>query len=253
MNKEEFLELQNEFALDVYSFEQFLKTEYITDSKYNVEFFEQILENRKIDLENKLLFESLQMLQKGTPKEQIEEHVKKAKSLFAQEKDVSYRKHVNVKMIIDKMNSIPAEEINEFEEYFKEFVLENNPIVRFNTNKEASATYELLTRLYRDCNIAGFKQVYEANNKVFLIDKEVPAEKYVEFSRLYYNTRKKFNSSVNQANARYPFNKIETLKDDASIAAERKALEEKNKSLLDINENLHKDYVSAFGVDLVIE
>lgn len=252
MNKQEFLELQNEFALDVFNFEQFLKTEFLTDARYNVLFFDELLANRKLDVENKLLFDTIKM-KENNDASAIAEYISKAKAEFTKERDVAYRKHLNSKVIIEKIDAIPLEKKQEFDDYFKEFVLENNPVVRFNKSKEASAAYELLTRLFRECNIDGFKEVYNSNNKAFLVDKEVPENRYVEFSRLYYETRKKFNSALNQADSHYPFNKIPAVKDEEGIKKEKADLLEKNKSLKDINDNLHKDYLKTFGNDLNID
>ncbi|MBQ9449275.1 MAG: hypothetical protein IJU60_05320 [Acholeplasmatales bacterium] len=250
MNKEEFLELQREFAQDVYNFEFFLKRELYADFSYNNVFFDELMTNRKLDLENKMLFDAIKMHNESNL--DVSKFIDKTRQDYANECDVSFRKHANVKALLEKNKELKEEDLKAFEEYFHEFVLENNPIVRLNQNKETQSVYEMLTRLYRENNIENFKALYNTNSEVFLIDKEVDPSRYVEFSRVYYNTRKKFNSVINQAPTRYPFNKEATLKDANSIEKERKLLKEKEKSLLEANESLHKDFYKVFGKDILI-
>lgn len=250
MNKEEFLELQREFAQDVYNFEFFLKRELYADFSYNNVFFDELMTNRKLDLENKMLFDAIKMHNESNL--DVSKFIDKTRQDYANECDVSFRKHANVKALLEKNKELKEEDLKAFEEYFHEFVLENNPIVRLNQNKETQSVYEMLTRLYRENNIENFKALYNTNSEVFLIDKEVDPSRYVEFSRVYYNTRKKFNSVINQAPTRYPFNKEATLKDANSIEKEKKLLKEKEKSLLEANESLHKDFYKVFGKDILI-
>ena len=250
MNKEEFLELQREFAQDVYNFEFFLKRELFADFTYNNVFFDELMTNRKIDLENRMLFDAIKLHSESNV--DVEKFIEKAQHDYASELDVSFKKHANVKALLEKQKDIKEEDVKSFEEYFREFVFENNPIVNLNQKKETQSVYEMLTRLYRENNIENFKALYNSNSEVFLIDKDVDPSRYVEFSRVYYNTRKKFNSVINQAPGRYPFNKEATLKDVESIEAERKALKEKEKSLLEANESLHKDFFKTFGKDVLI-
>ncbi len=251
MNKDEFLELQTEFAQDVYNFEFFLKRELYADFNYNNVFFDELMTNRRLDLENRMLFDAIRLHNESA--QNVDEYIQKAQKEYSSERDVSFRKHANVKALLEKNKGIKQEELKEFEEYFREFVLENNPIVRLNQNKETQSVYEMLTRLYRENSFDNFKALYNSNSNVFLIDKEVDPSRYVEFSRVYYNTRKKFNSVINQAPTRYPFNKEATLKDAESIEKERKDLKEKEKSLLEANESLHKDFVKVFGNDIKID
>ena len=48
---------------------------------------------------------------------------------------------------------------------------------------------------------------------------------------------------------KYPFVKENVFKDELSIASEEADLRVQLKKLKDLNEALHKDYVSAFGED----
>ena len=50
MNKEEYIEMRQEFASLIYDFENFMKNGFLADCKYNVAFYDNLVQIRESEL-----------------------------------------------------------------------------------------------------------------------------------------------------------------------------------------------------------
>lgn len=240
MNTVEFKELQREFGQAVYNYEIFLKNIYLTDLKYNTLFGETLLEIHKKDVENKLLISVIKFCNEGHDVVQINKFVEDVKADFNKRIVAIVNKKESAKEIIKRIETTPKEYFRELEAVYLKYILESHPVVKAYIKPEETETYEVLKKLYFDCNLGGLKETLELN-KELIAPIEYTEDKYTELSQFYYENHKRISADMSQRQQKYPCTKFHTLKDAVTIATEEAELKEQLRKVTEMNENLQKD------------
>ncbi len=251
MNKNEFLEMKNEFAEYIYRYEYFLKCGAINDCYYNHVFGKNLDEVRKYDLENKLIMGAIKLKSENKPQEEIDKFIADFKQKFADENAKIEEKHRAADIIFANNEKLTPEERKQFEEDYLAYVKANHPIVKCFASEEEEKLFYLLNQLYKENNILGFKEVIEMNKNIFK-EVEYKEEDFNQISAYFYDTKKNINADYLQKQNAYPYNKQDVLKNEISIAREMGEIKVRTNQLIASNKELHKDYIENFGEDISI-
>ena len=248
MNLNEFLEMKNEFAEYIYNYEYFLKCGAINDCYYNYYFSQYLDEIKFLDTESKVMASVIDMKANNEPEEKINEFVTKAKESYANEKAMIENKNRLCRTIVENNNKMSNEDKKQFEIDYLAYVKENHPIVKCFINDNEEQIFNMLNKLYKENNYSGFKGMLEMNKNSF----KVPEYKEADFTKIsayYYDMKKNINADFLKKQNQYPFNKMEVLKNEISVAREAGDLKAKLSKFREANKNLHRDYELNFGKD----
>lgn len=252
MNKKEFIEMQNEFAEYIYRYEYFKKAGTIADCYYHHYFSKDLDTVRFYNIENTLLVELIKMKNDNKTEEEINEYIKGFKEKFDNESKVIEEKHKIAEDVYKLCESMTAEEKSQIEKDYLEYVKIGHPIVKCLPSKDEEALFPIMSKLYRENNYNGFKEMMNNNKEIFK-PVEIKEEDYPKVSGYYYEIKKGINNDFANTQNAYPYNKQETLKNEISIARETGEIKVRLNNLISVNKQLHKDYVLAFGSDISLK
>lgn len=248
MNKQEFMEMHDEFASLVYNYELFMKNGFLTDCKYNVSFYDELRKVRNAEAELQVITSA--MRDKGNKKiEEILNSIDKAKKAYAQELVSTENKNNYCKQLTSILDKFDQSAFDASEKHFKDFIFKYHPVVCLNAKKEARDVYEMLKKFYFECNYLGFQEYLEINKAVFEVD-EITEDRYVEASQVYFKFRQTINQSFINFKDKYPYNKKELFNDEMTVLSERDNLSIKAKQLNEALKAARKDFKEAFGFEL---
>lgn len=250
MNKQEFLEMKDEFALIIYNYEKFLKDCVLLDYKYNDHFYEFLQKIRYYEVENGLLASCING-RRQDPNFEVEKVFADFKKGYTQELDNMVRKHEIAHVVVQHQGDFTEEENKEFEQMYQKFIAENHPVVKALVTDEEKLAYEKLKAFYYENNYTGFKEAYELNKDVFK-EVEYPEDIFAKISQYYYDVRKNIGAEFNKRQKSYPFVKRGVFQDDMTIAEEDANLKTNYNRLLSDNKKLHNDFMNMFGKDITL-
>lgn len=250
MNREEFNELQSEFAEYIYRYEYFLKTGYLNDFYYNLKFQDDIATNSKIEYENSVMLTAINE-SKAKPEFNLNEFLEfvkgNKKDLEANVEDKIKR----AKLITGNTDRLSVDEKKDFEKLYLETIKKYHPVVRVFVDENEKKIFETLRSFYNDNNVGGFKEFLDLNKDNFKpID--YAEDTFSKVAGFYYQNQKNINADFTKKSGTYPFNKREVFKDDISISREGGEFKVNYTRLLRDNQNLKLQYKQLFGVDLDI-
>lgn len=248
MNRLEFNEMVKEFGEDVYSFEKFLKKGFVLEASYITIYNELLKDINYVTFENNLLKDAIEKLSNNETIDSIKIYLidnrKKLNDSIAQlvARDTYYKK------VYDSAYSFLTNENEDVEALYRDYCLNHHPAVRAFISKQEEKLSNYLKKEYFENNFNNLKTLLEKNQGVFIND-EIGEDKFNDISAHYFKLRKNMNVERAARLKKYPFVKENVFKDELSIASEEADLRVQLKKLKDLNEALHKDYVSAFGED----
>lgn len=248
MNKQEFLEMKEEFALIIYNYEKFLKDCILLDYRYNDQFFDLLQKIRYYEVENGLMATILQGKSKDANFE-VDKVLDDFKKGFMQELLNAESKHGVAHEVVSHLNDLTEDENKEFEAFYQKFIALNHPVVKALVTDEEKEIYEKLKIYYYENNYKGFMEAYELNKNVFK-EPEYPEDIYSKISQYYYDVRKNIGADFTKRQKSYPFIKMGVFKDDMTVAEEDAQLKTNYNKLLGDNKKLHQDYVRMFNHDI---
>lgn len=248
MNKQEFLEMKEEFALIIYNYEKFLKDCILLDYRYNDQFYDLLQKVRYYEVENGLMATCLQNRSQN-PEFDITKVIEDFKKGYSNELLNAKGKHEIAHAVVAHLNDLTDDESKEFEAMYQKFIAENHPVVKAIITDEERAVYEKLKIFYYENNYKGFKEAYELNKDVFK-EPEYPEDQYSKISAYYYDVRKNIGADFNKRQKNYPFTKRAVFQDDMTIAEEDANLKTNYNKLLSDNKKIHQDYFRTFGNDI---
>ncbi len=127
MNKQEFLEMKEEFALIIYNYEKFLKDCILLDYRYNDQFFDLLQRVRYYEVENGLLATCLQNRSQN-PEFDTTKVLSDFKDGYSKELENAVQKHKVAHSVVSHLNDNTLEENKEFEKIIlKQLVSELKP------------------------------------------------------------------------------------------------------------------------------
>ena len=248
MNLNEFLEMKNEFAEYIYKYEYFLKCGAINDCYYNFYFSQYLDEIKYLDTENRIMASCIDMKRNNEPEEKINEFISKAKESYAKEKVLIDNKNRMAKAIVDNNNKMSNEDKKQFEIDYLDYVKKDHPIVKCFINDNEEQIFSMLSKLYKENNYSGFKGVLEMNKNSFKVP-EYKEDDFTKISAYYYDIKKNINADYLKKQNTYPFNKMDVLKNEISVAREAGDLKAKLSKFREANKNIHRDYELSFEKD----
>ena len=80
MNRQEFDEMRKEFGEYVQNYEYFQKVGFITDMYYTNKFSPELIKIQKLEIENIVMSQSLDLILKGEPLENIKNYCEESKN-----------------------------------------------------------------------------------------------------------------------------------------------------------------------------
>jgi hypothetical protein len=248
MNKEEYIEMRQEFASLVYAFENFMKNGFLADCKYNVAFYDNLVQIRESELRLSVIVAAMKDKENNTPIDQILSKIEKTKIDYNVEKIQTENKHKYCLQLIQILSKFDKSAYDASETHMKDFLIKYHPVVCLNAKKEAREKYEMLKRFYFECNFVGFQEFLNENIQIFETG-EINEDRYVEASQVYFRFRQTITDSLNKSKELYPYNKIELFNDDMTIQAEKDNLDIKLKQLKNSLKAAEKDFKNEFGFD----
>ena len=251
MNKQEFGELKDEFALIIYNYEKFIKDCILLDYKYNDRFFDLLQKVRFYEVENALMARLIQAHTENHDSE-LEKIIDDFQKGYKQELSNADVKHRIATRVNEHNNKLNPEQVQEFEKEYLEFIKQHHPVVNALSTKEEQEAYEKLKVYYYENNIDGFHKTYEASKEVFKTI-EYPDDIFTKISEYYYDMRKRIGQDIAKKQGVYPFVKKNVFVDDMSIAYEEGEIKASLSKLITDNKKIHADYSKMFGEDLLFK
>ena len=249
MNKNEFLQMKNEFAEYIYRYEYFVKCGAINDLYYNHYFGRALDEVRFYELENNLMVEAIRRKNNNESLEEINKFIEGFKEKFNNENKTIEEKHQLADQVVEYNEKLTVEEKKQFEEDYLAYVKANHPIVKVIATQDEDQIFSAAQKYYNTNNIKAFKDLMEASKEAFT-EVEYKEEDYTKISAYYYDIKKNINQDYMNKQNNYPFNKMDVLKNEISIARETGDIKVRKNKLAAANKEIHKDYIENFGEDL---
>ena len=248
MNKEEYIEMRQEFASLIYDFENFMKNGFLADCKYNVAYYDTLREIRKTEMTVAVIAHAMKDKENNVPITEILKKIENAKKDYDVEQLQTENKHKYCTQLIQILSKFDKSAYEASEKHMRDFLIKYHPVVCLNTKKEARDTYEMLKRFYFECNFVGFQEYLDKNITMFEVP-EITEDRYVEASQVYFRFRQTITDSLMKSQDKYPYNKIKLFNDDITIQAEKDELEIKAKKLKQGLAAAQKDFKESFGFD----
>lgn len=248
MNRQEFQELKDEFALIIYNYEKFIKDCILLDYRYNTRYYDLLTKVRFYEVENTLIARCIQAHVENRDPE-IEKIIDDFHKGYKQELENSTVKHKIAKTVTEHNQKLDPEEVKQFETEYVDFIKHHHPVVHALATKEEQEAYEKLKVYYYENNIEGFKKALAEATPVFQ-DPEYPDEVFTKVSEYYYDIRKRIGQDFTKKQTLYPFVKKAVFNDDMSEAYEEGELKSNLSKLMSDNKKLHADIVKAINYDI---
>lgn len=249
MNKIEFEEMKNEFGLDVYEFEKFMKLGFILEACFITKFNKYLKEINRLTLENTLIRNAIDKLNKESREEADKYIIEERKRSTDEIVRLIARDEYYKKVSTYGEPFIKGEEDSKLEDAFKDYCLKEHPAVKAIVSKAEEELYEYVKRNYYQNDIVSYSKMIENNQKLFTTS-IIEEDKYNQISTHYFKLRQSINIETNKRKNNYPYTKKEMFLDDLKVAEEEAELRIQLKKIKDANEALHKDFVSLFTNDI---
>ncbi len=247
MNKEEFLELQDETALYFYNVAKLNKELYIANLRFNYTFYDILRE--KIDIENEINYIKVMIELKNKNLD----YEKASKDFINQMVDRNLKiekEHENVLLVHDKIVNKTEEELKEIEDYFLKFNKDYHPIIWNTRTNDAAMAYNFVEKMYRENNLGGMKEAFELN-KTSLSRSFIRPEEYSKVAMIYYNSKKKiiddYAKKLNRPNQKQI---IEGFKSEDNKVKLEEELKKDTENMLKAQASLEQDFKNNFGYEL---
>lgn len=249
MNIKEFNEIKEQFGQTMYAYEQFIKKGYLLEMMYNYHFHDEIVIEYKINIENELYKNVLDMLHSKQSLDLVDAYIDNARKIHAQNLVSLDKKFNNAKAIVHKMDSMSEEEDVKLEEEFKKFVMISHPAVRGSVSKEDSSMYKQARQFYLINNLPGFIEIQQLFMKSF-VPSEIKEEDYVKYSQYYYKTMEDMKlDAANKVN-QFPYSIENVFDDDITLASEKAEFKVKLNKISGLNDALKKDIIETYGEEI---
>ncbi|MCR5350247.1 MAG: hypothetical protein K6E20_04565 [Acholeplasmatales bacterium] len=252
MNREEFNEMRKEFGDYVYNYEYFQKVGYITDMYYTNKFSQELIKIQKLEIENIVMSQSLDLFIKGEKLENIKNYCEESKNRYSKDYTKFSNKIIKAEQFIKHHEKMSEDEKKEFEQEYLKFCIELHPVVKCKVNKEENEAYLILRDFYFTNNYSGFKEFLELHKDAFKPVEYLETE-FNTISSFYLENKTRINTDYNKRHTLYPYNKDAVLKDEISIAREQGELHVNITNLIRTNKELHEKFKAQFGYDYSVE
>lgn len=252
MNRQEFNEMRKEFAEYVYNYEYFQKVGFITDMYYTNKFSPELIKIQKLEIENIVMSQSLDLILKGEPLENIKNYCEESKNRYSKDFTKFSNKIMKSEQFIKHHESMSIDEKNEFEKEYLKFCIELHPVVKCKVQKEENEAYLVLRDFYFTNNYSGFKEFIELNKQSFQEVDYLESE-FNTISSFYLENKTRINADYNKRHTLYPYTKNDVIKDEISIAREQGDLHAQITNLMRSNKELHEKFKNQFGYEYSVE
>ena len=252
MNRQEFDEMRQEFGEYVYNYEYFQKVGFITDMYYTNKFSPELIKIQKLEIENIVMSQSLDLILKGEPLENIKNYCEESKNRYSKDFTKFSNKIMKSEQFIKHHESMSIDEKNEFEKEYLKFCIELHPVVKCKVQKEENEAYLVLRDFYFTNNYSGFKEFIELNKQSFQEVDYLESE-FNTISSFYLENKTRINADYNKRHTLYPYTKNDVIKDEISIAREQGDLHAQITNLMRSNKELHEKFKNQFGYEYSVE
>ncbi|MBE6137194.1 MAG: hypothetical protein E7176_02225 [Erysipelotrichaceae bacterium] len=249
MNVKDFNEIKEQFGQTMYAYEQFLKKGYLLEMMYNYHFYDYIVKEYKLNIENELLRNVLDMLNAKQSLDMVDAYIDNARKINAQNLISLDKKHRNATEVVNAMESMSEEDDEKLENEFKKFVMESHPAVKGTVTKEESNMYNQAKHFYIVNNLGAFNECRELFKNSFK-PADIKEEDFEKISAYYYSTMQDLKLEANKRNNAFPYTIEGVFEDDVTISAENAEFKIKLKNLTEMNTALQKDAVEIFGEEI---
>ena len=248
MNKEEYIEMRQEFASLIYDFENFMKNGFLADCKYNVAFYDSLRKIRDAEMQVAVISSALKDKKNNVEITEILKKIEDAKKNYSVETLQTENKHKYCTQLIQILSKFDKSAYEASEKHMRDFLIKYHPVVCLNAKKEARDTYEMLKRFYFECNHLGFTEYFGTVKEKFEVA-PVEEDRYTEASQVYFKFRNQITATIEKMKNTYPYNKSTIFSDEMTVMAEKDDLEIKSKRLSEALVSARKDFNEKFGFD----
>lgn len=247
MNKQEYLEMRQEFADLIYAYESFLKNGFLVDCRYNAVFYPELTKVRRLEAEIGVIAHAVQLKEKENINV-ILKMLDEAKANFKKEVETAEQKNRYCRQLLSIIDQFDKSVFEACEKKFKEFVFDFHPVVCLNPSADAKKAYDMLKRFYFECNHLGFTEYFGTVKEKFEVA-PVEEDRYTEASQVYFKFRNQITATIEKMKNTYPYNKSTIFSDEMTVMAEKDDLEIKSKRLSEALVSARKDFNEKFGFD----
>ena len=251
MNKQEFNEMQDEFANYVYQYENFIKAGIINDAFYNQYFYNDVLRLHRIEVENNIMISALKRLEAKVDIEDVKKEITANIEKYQNEQKVIAEKELKAKAIVNVTKNMSKDDLIKLENDYLAFVKKNHPAVKCKVDSSEQQAFIIIRQMYYENNAGGFYELLDMYKNTFK-DVEYDSKEYNSISGYYFEIKANINKDFNAKQKQYPYTKFEVLKDEITIARETGDIRAKINDLKRANEAVSKDFKNAFGFDLTM-
>lgn len=249
MNSNDFKEIQEQFGETMYAYEQYLKKGYLLDMMYNYHFNDYIVKEYRLNIENELLKNVLEMLNAKESLDSVEAYISNAKKINAENLIALDKKFREATQVVNVTDNLSEDMDESFETSFKEFVMVSHPAIKITVTKEEADMFSQLRRFYFTNNYSGFLACLELFEKSFAAS-SIKEDKYEEAARYYYDMMSEMKVDANKKSNLYPYDKENVFEDDITLASENAEFKGRIRVLTELNQSLQKDVLQIYGEEI---
>ena len=215
---------------------------------YIVHFKDLILEEKKLFLENDIMFKSIQMEIKKVGQDKIDELIENAKLQYQKIEETINYEYSQASKIVEKCKLYTIEEMEEADDIMRKYCRLYHPAIKVTNNNFDISFYNNLCSLYRNGNLEGCKTLFEKyKDALQSVDNNIELKE-----EAYSKTLKNISDLIKKNQNDFPLNKSELLSTEEGITREYGEYRDKIYKLKEINLALHKDFILKFNKDFII-
>lgn len=235
-----FLETKEKLVEKVYELENLKRREYYAQYKYFILFHDYIVDQTKLQYENKNMLDSIK-----AKRENVEFNLQE-KEIELENKLIAFENNCKIaKQVLGIYDKYTKEDIEKLDENYKEFVSKYHPAINVKSSQEQVQLYQALTSIYLIGEVKEFESMYEtAKDRLSELVIEEDMEKILETYNLSLNN---ITPLIEKRKESLPFKYEEIVDNEYNITNEISKFRQNIYTLKEMNKNIKLDYELNFN------
>lgn len=235
-----FLETKEKLVEKVYELENLKRREYYAQYKYFILFHDYIVDQTKLQYENKNMLDSIK-----AKRENVEFNLQE-KEIELENKLIGFENNCKIaKQVLGIYDKYTKEDIEKLDENYKEFVSKYHPAINVKSSQEQVQLYQALTSIYLVGEVKEFESMYiTAKDRLSELVIEEDMEKILETYNLSLNN---ITPLIEKRKGSLPFKYEEIVDNEYNITNEISKFRQNIYTLKEMNKNIKLDYELNFN------
>ena len=235
-----FLETKEKLVEKVYELENLKRREYYAQYKYFILFHDYIVDQTKLQYENKNMLDSIK-----AKRENVEFNLQE-KEIELENKLIAFENNYKIaKQVLGIYDKYTKEDIEKLDENYKEFVSKYHPAINVKSSQEQVQLYQALTSIYLVGEVKEFESMYiTAKERLGELVVENDMEKILETYNLSLNN---ITPLIEKRKESLPFKYEEIVDNEYNITNEISKFRQNIYTLKEMNKNIKLDYELNFN------